>query len=155
MSGCRPAVSNETIVATRQEFFFTKLAPMQSITDIVLLDFWLMLLPWMFILSYTTIYFFLNKFIFSNVYISVNRIFECRSRLSMLIFTHTVSCWSRSYEVVKHEIVTRNWTDELKWGNFMSVYLSFRWLNDFWSRRFKLATREFELVSFQLVTSNS
>ena len=31
----------------------------------------------MFISSYTTIYFFLKKFIFSNVYISVNNIFEC------------------------------------------------------------------------------
>ena len=31
----------------------------------------------MFISSYTTIYFFVKKFIFSNVYISVNSIFEC------------------------------------------------------------------------------
>ena len=31
----------------------------------------------MFISSYTTIYFFLKKFIFSNVYISLNTIFEC------------------------------------------------------------------------------
>ena len=30
---CRPAVSNETILATRQEIFFT------STTDIILLDF--------------------------------------------------------------------------------------------------------------------
>ena len=39
VSRCRPAVSNETILATRQEFSFTKAAPVQSITDIVLLDF--------------------------------------------------------------------------------------------------------------------
>ena len=26
VSGCRPAVSNETIPATKQEFFFTKVA---------------------------------------------------------------------------------------------------------------------------------
>ena len=31
----------------------------------------------MFISSYTTIYFFVKKIIFSNVYISVNKIFEC------------------------------------------------------------------------------
>ena len=31
VSRCRPAVSNETILATRQEFFFTKVAPVQSI----------------------------------------------------------------------------------------------------------------------------
>ena len=38
-------VSNETIPATKQEFFFTKLAPVQNITDIVLLGFPLILLP--------------------------------------------------------------------------------------------------------------
>ena len=62
---------------TRQEFFFTKVTLVQSITDIVLLDFWLMLLSWMFTSCYTTIYFFVKKFICSNVYISVNTIFEC------------------------------------------------------------------------------
>ena len=36
-----------------------------------------MLLSRMFILSYTTICFFVKEFIFSNVYISVNTIFEC------------------------------------------------------------------------------
>ena len=76
VSRCRPTVSNETILATKQEFFFTKVAPVQSITDIVLLGFWLILLPWMFISSYTTIYFFVKSF-FSNVYISVSTIFEC------------------------------------------------------------------------------
>ena len=39
MSRYRPAVSNETVLAARQEFFFTKVVPVQSITDIVLLDF--------------------------------------------------------------------------------------------------------------------
>ena len=39
VSRCRPTVSNETILATKQEFFFTKVAPVQSITDIVLLGF--------------------------------------------------------------------------------------------------------------------
>ena len=38
-------VSDETIPATKQEFFFIKLAPVQSITDIVLLGFPLILLP--------------------------------------------------------------------------------------------------------------
>ena len=33
VSRCRPAISNETILATRQGFFFTKVAPVQSITD--------------------------------------------------------------------------------------------------------------------------
>ena len=39
VSRCRPAVSNETILATKQEFFFTKAAPVQSIADIVPLGF--------------------------------------------------------------------------------------------------------------------
>ena len=45
----RTAVSNETILATRQETFFTKKTLVQSITDILLLAFWLMLLSWIFI----------------------------------------------------------------------------------------------------------
>ena len=36
VSRCRTALSNETILATRQKFFFTKVAPVQSITDIAL-----------------------------------------------------------------------------------------------------------------------
>ena len=39
VSRWRPKVSNETILETKQEFFFTIVAPVQSITDIVLLDF--------------------------------------------------------------------------------------------------------------------
>ena len=39
VSICRPTVSNETFLATKQGFFFTKAAPVQSITDIVLLGF--------------------------------------------------------------------------------------------------------------------
>ena len=59
---CRPTVSNETIPATKLKFFFTKEVHVQSITDIVLL--WLILLPRMFISSYTTIYFFVKNFHF-------------------------------------------------------------------------------------------
>ena len=72
VSRCRPTVSNETILVIKQEFFFTKATPIQSITDIVLLGFWLILLPWMFMSSYTTIYFFVKNF-FSNGCISVIR----------------------------------------------------------------------------------
>ena len=36
---CRPAVSSKSIIATRQELFFTKLTPVQEIAVIVLLDF--------------------------------------------------------------------------------------------------------------------
>ena len=133
---CRPAPS-KTIPATRQEFFFTKLAPVQSITNIVLLDF--LFNPMLFFLlfrglyeikktrlvtfntnfqlnwldknlqktchlsltfnacqkyltSYTTIYFFRKKFIFSNVYISVNTIFEC-----LFMFFG----WERGHQLIK------------------------------------------------------
>ena len=67
VSRCRPTVSNKTILAIKQEFFFTKVAPLQSITDIVLLIFWLLLLHGIF----------LQRISFSNAYISVNMIFEC------------------------------------------------------------------------------
>ena len=49
VSRCRPTVPNEIILATKQEFFFTKVAPVQKITDILLLGFWLMLLSWVYI----------------------------------------------------------------------------------------------------------
>ena len=39
VSRCGPTVSNETILATKQEFFYTKVAPAQSINDTVLLAF--------------------------------------------------------------------------------------------------------------------
>ena len=55
-------VSNETILATNHESFFAKVAPVQSITDIVLLSFSLILLPGIFISYYTIIYFFVNNF---------------------------------------------------------------------------------------------
>ena len=45
VSRCIPTVSNGTILVTKQEFFLTKVAPVLSITDIVLLVFLLVLLP--------------------------------------------------------------------------------------------------------------
>ena len=54
--------------SNKQEFFFAKLAPVESITDIILFDFWLILLSWMFILSYITIYFFVKKFSFFQIF---------------------------------------------------------------------------------------
>ena len=76
ISRCRPTVSNETILATKQKFLFTIVARVQSMTDIVLLGFWLILLHWMFFSSYTTVSFFVYN-IYLIVYISVNTIFEC------------------------------------------------------------------------------
>ena len=57
VSRCRPVVSNENILTTRQEFFLVKVASVQSITDIVLLYFWLILLGWIFTSSHSTICF--------------------------------------------------------------------------------------------------
>ena len=76
VSTCIPTVPNKTILATKQEFFFTNVAPVQSVTDIALLGFWLLLLPWMFISS---IYFFI-KFFFEYLYFSE---YELRSRQSI------------------------------------------------------------------------
>ena len=74
-------LSNETILATKQEFFFTKVVSVQSITDIVLLGFSLILLPGMFILYYTIIYFFVNNFFFESLYFS-----EYDIRMFLFIF---------------------------------------------------------------------
>ena len=68
--------SSETTLATKEKFFFTKVAPVESIADIALLGFSLIPLPGKFVSYYTIIYFFINNF-FSNVSISVNAIFEC------------------------------------------------------------------------------
>ena len=60
--------------------FFTKVAHTQSITDIALLDFLLMLLSSMFISSYITIFFFFFCnwiYLFECLNISVNTIFKC------------------------------------------------------------------------------
>ena len=38
-SRCRLTIKNETILATKQEFLLIKVAPVQSIADIVLLGF--------------------------------------------------------------------------------------------------------------------
>ena len=62
VSRCRPAVSNETILGTRQEIFFTKVTFVQSITYTVFMVFWLMLVSWISISSYTAIYFFVKTF---------------------------------------------------------------------------------------------
>ena len=79
VSRWRSAASNKTILVTRQEFFFTKVtsADQGNLTDIVLLLFWLILVSWIFISSYIATYFLVKKFIFSNVHISVNTIYEC------------------------------------------------------------------------------
>ena len=94
VSRCRPAVSNKTVLAANQKFFFAKVARIQSITDIALLDFWLMLFSGTFISSYTTIYFFVKKSIFSNFYISVYTILECLHMLFGWEKDHQLSTYS-------------------------------------------------------------
>ena len=84
-----------TILVTKQEFFFTRVAPIQSITDIVILAFWLILLPWMFISSYTTIYFFVKIFFFECLYFS-----EYDIRMFLFAF------WLRNRPSIKY---VRNW----------------------------------------------
>ena len=91
----RPTVSNETILATKQEFFITKVASIQSITDNALLVFWLILIPSVFISSYTTIYFFVNNFVFECLYFS-----ECDIWMFLFVF------WLRYRPSIKY---VRNW----------------------------------------------
>ena len=153
------SIINETILETRQEFFFTKVALAQSTTDIVLLDCWLILLFWLFISSYITIYFFVNKFICSNVYISLNAKFEClymlfgwesdhqlgtyptswrmgevhpksaRLRKKGLFCAEVKSFFSKSIFTHFASCWSRSHVIGL-WRNFKAVYSSFHWLND-------------------------
>ena len=76
VSKCRPTVSKETILATTQEFYFTKVAPVQGITDILLLVFWLILLPGMFSFILHCHLIFRKEFFILNVYISANTLFK-------------------------------------------------------------------------------
>ena len=87
----RPVASNETILAIKQVFFFTKVAPIQSITDIVLLDFWLMVVSWMFISSYTTIYISQRNLFFECLYFS-----EYDIRMSLYVI------WLRKVPSIKY-----------------------------------------------------
>ena len=68
-----------TILATKHELFFTNVAPIQNITDIVLLGF-LSILFLYFILYYYLL--FCKEFIFFQMYILVNTIFECCYKLT-------------------------------------------------------------------------
>ena len=79
---CRYAVSNETVsnIPATMQVLFTKTALVLRITDIVLLDFWLLLLPWMFISSYTTIYFSVKKLfylMFLSQWMRYSNVFVC------------------------------------------------------------------------------
>ena len=55
-----------------------------------------MLLPLMFISLYTTIYFFVKKLTFSNIYISVNTIFE---------YLYMFSSWERGHQLSMYATV--------------------------------------------------
>ena len=95
VSKYRPTVPNKTILTTKQEFFFTKVAPVQSITDIALLSFWLilLLLNIYFILHYNV--FFRKLFFFECSYFS-----EYDIRMSFFVF------WLRGRLFTKY---LRNW----------------------------------------------
>ena len=66
----RSTVSNKTILGTKEEFFFAKVAPVKKHKWHFTLRFWLILLPWMLILSYINIYFLVNIVFFECLYFS-------------------------------------------------------------------------------------
>ena len=77
VSKCRPAVSNETILATSQEFIFTKYSRTMHnwhFTIGFLIN--ATLLPCFFHPMLPFIHFFVNQFIFLDPYISVNEVLE-------------------------------------------------------------------------------
>ena len=66
VSRCRPTVSNQTILATGQEFFFTKVAPVQNITELLLLGFLINIVP-------LNVYFILHY----DIFFRKELLFEC------------------------------------------------------------------------------
>ena len=72
-------------------FSLQKQPPVQSIADIVLLGFSLILLPGIFISYYTIIYFFVNKFFFECLYFS-----EYNIRMFLFVF------WLRNRSSIKY-----------------------------------------------------
>ena len=96
---CIPAMSNENILATRQEFFVPKAAPIQSITNLLVLDFWLMLLH---------LFIFLNVFYFS----------ECDIRMSWFVF------WLKMEPSIKYVRLSQIiWTTKNDYITFKSNYI--------------------------------
>ena len=81
---------------TKQQFFFTKVAPVQSIIDIVLLCFSLILLPGMFVSYYIIIYFFVKNFFFECLYFS-----EYDIRMFLFVF------WLRNRPSIKYTSCVR------------------------------------------------
>ena len=71
------------------------MTPVQGITDIALFGFWLILVPWIFISSYTTIYFFVKNIFLECLYFS-----KCDIRIFLLVF------WLRNWPSIKY---VRNW----------------------------------------------
>ena len=110
VSRCRPTVSNETSLATKKEFFFVKVAPVKSITDIVLLGFWLILLSRMFISSYVTI-FFVNNFFFECLYFN-----EYDIRMLLIVFG-----WEIGYPLSTY--ATGEMVKLVKRNSYTNVYL--------------------------------
>ena len=80
---------------------------------------------------------------------------EVRSLLSKLIFTHIVSRWTRSHEIVDYHQTLKGRVASRISERFKAQKISgVHWLNDSWTRWIWTLTRGFELVArgFKLVT---
>ena len=77
----------------------------------------------MFISSYNTISFFIKKFIFSNVYISVNTIFKCLYMIFWLRKGTSIK-YVRNWQLVEDGKVTQN-VDNFVQGQGLSCLMCF------------------------------
>ena len=129
----RPTISNETILAIKQEFFFTKAAPVQSITDIAILGFLINTasLNVYFILHYHL--FFRKDFFFECLYFS-----EYDIQIFLLVFgwemSYPLSTYatggmevasSKMYTSAYRERELRNWwmdgPKQMLWNTFCAL----------------------------------
>ena len=107
VSRCRPTVSNEIILATKHEFFFAKVVPVQNINAIAFLIY---TVPLNIYFTDTTIYFFLKNFFSEWLYFSEYDIW-------MFLFVF----WLRNKPSIKF---VRNWGNDWVWegGTIQNVY---------------------------------
>ena len=104
VSRCRPAVSNETILATRQEIFYKSSSRTKDnchfiigfLINVAFLNVY-------FILHYHI--FFRKKIIFSNVYISVNTIFECLYMFFDWERGHQLSTYTAGFYMIEASVM--------------------------------------------------
>ena len=111
VSRCRPAVSNETILVTRQECFVTKVARVLSITDLVLLI--NAAFPNVYFILHYHLHFQKELYFFECLYISEYDVQISSFKVNIYSHCFLLKPYSWNSRKVKREVITSNWSDDL------------------------------------------